>query len=63
MAHKSRSQLFGMDMRETETERQDDAEDGYNLDVCETLNFGWEIFKLKSIVCARSSIASVQLTL
>ena len=52
-----------MDVREMWTSLQDDAEDGYNLDGCEISYFGKDLFKLKSFVRTRSSIARVQLTL
>ena len=52
-----------MDVREIRTSLQDEAEDGYNLDGCEISYFGKELFKLKSFVRTRSSIARVQLTL
>ena len=38
MAYKSRSQLFGMSVREIRTSLKDDTEDGYNLDGREILN-------------------------
>ena len=63
VAHKSGRQLFGIDIRKIRTSLQDDAEDGYNLDGCEISYFGKELFKLKSFVRTRSSIARVQLTL
>ena len=63
MAHKSGRQFFGMDVREIRTSLQDEAEVAYNLDGCEISYFGKELFKLKSFVRTRSSIARVQLTL
>ena len=59
MAHKSGRQLFEMDVREVRTNSQDDAMEGYNFDGPEF----WQEFYESSFVCAKNSLARVQLTL
>ena len=52
-----------MDVREIRTSLQDEAEDGYSPDGCDISNIWLGDIQIESIVCARSSIAKVQLTL
>ena len=63
VAYKFGRQSSGMGIRKFGTSLQDQAEEGYNLYGYEIWNFDREIFKLKSIVGAKTSIARVQLTL
>ena len=51
-----------MNVREIRINLQDDANDGYNLDGREILNFGKVLNKL-SFVRAKTSVARVQATL
>ena len=62
VTHISGRQFFGMEVRGVRTSLQDDTEDRYDLDGRVILNFGKQFYKLKSIVCAKPSIARVQLT-
>ena len=62
VAHKSGTQLYGMDVRGIRTSSQDDAEDGYSLDERVNLKFGKEFHEL-SFVCAKTLLEGVQLAL
>ena len=62
MAHKSRRQLFRMNVREIRASSQDDVEDEYHLDGRVGLDFGKEFHEF-FFVRDKTSLARVQMTL